>query len=261
MPVLRSVGKLLNRGNVSEKKGGGKGGHARAIKRARIAVRARQRPRGKGKGGHARAIKRAREAARWGKCGIVIVIPTLDVVQGERVGRLALAMAGCSIPVRVIVVHDERRQGFTKTVNRGMRRAASAEDVCLLNDDVEKFQRGWLEAMRKALYSSSRYGLCGPSGAGIAPMNKGRPGGRGVQVVDRISFWCVLLKREVISKVGLLNEAYIHYASDIVYCHSVKRKGWKCVWAKAVYLSHRHHGSGIQGKWKKHDRRIYRRRR
>lgn len=189
---------------------------------------------------------------------IAIVIPTLSESLGKDLGKVALATAGCSVPVRVIVAHDEHRQGFTKTANAGMRQARSNEDVCLLNDDISKFQYGWLEILRKVLYSNPRYGLSGPSGpSGAAPMNKGRPGQAGMQVVKQISFWCVLMKREMLNQLGLLDEAFIHYCSDNWYCLVMRRKGWKCIWAKAVYLHHRKHGSGLQREWRNHDRKIF----
>jgi len=193
--------------------------------------------------------------------GIAIVIPTLNKAKGEDVGKLALATAGCLGAVRILVSHDRKGQGFTKTVNQGMKAAKSSEDICLLNDDILKFQYGWLEILRRVLYSNKRFGLSGPSGAcGAAPMKNGIPGQVGTQVVKQISFWCVLMKREMLNDLGLLDEAFIHYCSDNWYCCVMRRKGWKCIWAKAVFLGHQKHGSGMQAKWRAHDRKEYFRR-
>jgi GT2 family glycosyltransferase len=138
-----------------------------------------------------------------------------------------------------------------------MRATEATEDICLLNDDVLEFQYGWLEILRKVLYLHPRYGLSGPSGAsGGAPMNKGRPGQTGTEIVRQISFWCVLMKREMLNELGLLDEAFIHYCSDNWYCHVMKRKKWQCVWARVVFLVHQKHGSGMQMKWRDHDRKI-----
>lgn len=192
---------------------------------------------------------------------ILIVIPTLTKSQGEDVGKVALATAGCSVPARLVVVHDEHRQGFTKTVNRGMRQSRKDEDICLLNDDITRFQYGWLEILRTVLYLRPNYGLSGPSGKSAAnPMKAGQPGGQGTQAVNIISFWCVLMKRTMLDKLGYLDEAYIHYCSDTGYCRMMKHKGWLCIWAKAVYLYHEHGGSGYKKAWRTHDRKIYMRR-
>lgn len=189
---------------------------------------------------------------------IAIVIPTLDPAKGVDVGELAKIMAGCKATVRVIVSTDEHRQGFTKTANWGMQQAAADEDICLLNDDILQFQYGWLGILSRALYSNPRYGIAGPSGrSSSAPASGGAPGQLGTQEVKQLSFWCVLFKREMLDELGLLDEAFIHYCSDTWYCNVMRQKGWKCVWAKAVFLEHRHHGSGIPGDWKNHDREIY----
>jgi GT2 family glycosyltransferase len=173
---------------------------------------------------------------------------------------MAVLSSGCG-SLELIVVYDKHKQGFTKTVNRGILEASLVSDICILNDDVFEFQYGWLEILRRVLYSNPRYGLSGPSGAcGAAPMNKGIPGQFGIQVVNQISFWCVLLKREMIDQIGILDEAFIHYCSDNWYCHTMRKHKWQCVWAKAVFLKHHKHKSGIQSKWKNLDRTEYFRR-
>jgi GT2 family glycosyltransferase len=191
--------------------------------------------------------------------GILIVIPTLKKELGESVGRMALATAGCSVPVRVVVVHDVKRQGFTKTVNIGMRQVKVSEDVCLLNDDVTQFQWNWLEILRQVLYSNSKYGLTGPSGnCGVPQIAQAGLGGSGVEALPHISFWCVLMKRSMLDDLGLLDEAYIHYNSDSEYCVRMQRSGWLAIWVKSVWLKHTKHGSGKKTKWRDHDIRVYR---
>jgi len=192
---------------------------------------------------------------------ISIVIPTLKREKGADTGNQAIISAGCQVPVELIVSLDKEKQGFSRTVNAGIKRADPESDICILNDDVTSFQFGWLEQLRRGLYVDSRYGLSGPSGkSAAAPMNTGVPGMRGLQVVDQISFWCVLLKREMIKDLGVLDEAFIHYCSDNWYCHVMSRSNWKCVWVKSVYLEHAHRGSGMQSKWRKHDRALFFRR-
>ncbi len=190
--------------------------------------------------------------------GIVIVIPTLKRSKGEKTGKLAAKTAGCSVPIRVIVSVDKHRQGFTKTANAGMRQVVDGADICLLNDDVSNFPYGWLEILRRVLHSNRRYGLSCPSGASAAsPMNSGRPGMSGTKVVSQASFWCVLLKGQMVKQLGLLDEEMVHYCSDNWYCHRMRSKGWKCVWARTVFLTHRKHGSGMQTEWRDLDRKVY----
>lgn len=190
---------------------------------------------------------------------ITIVIPTLDVARGESTGKMALATARCE--ARLIVSHDLDRTGFTKTCNRGMRQAKEG-DICLLNDDVLKFHHGWLATLQRALHHRKDYGIAGPSGgSSTAPMRGGRLGMEGLQEVRHMPFWCVLIKRTLIDEIGLLDEAFIHYASDSMYCDNTKRAGFKIVWVKDVYLEHQRHGSKLIGKWQKRDQALYRKRR
>ena len=185
---------------------------------------------------------------------IAIIIPTLDEERGNATGKLAQITAGCD--TRLIVVAGPRR-GFTKTVNDGLRQT-TAEDVCILNDDVTQFQHGWLAALHKGLYSQPNYGIAGPSGKSAAESRAGRVGMRGLQVCKHLSFWCVLIRRKTLDAVGLLDENYIHYCSDSAFCVAASKKGWKCVWVRSVYLEHTHHGSGLQSQWKLRDQHLYR---
>ena len=186
---------------------------------------------------------------------IAIIIPTLDRERAEATGRLALLSAGCDAR---LIISDGPERGFTKTVNDGLRQTTN-EDVCILNDDVTRFQHGWLATLQRALYSKSRYGIVGPSGKSAAKSRDGRIGMSGLEELRQLSFWCVLIRRAVIKEIGILDERFIHYCSDNEYCLRAHRKRWKCVWVKSVYLEHKHHGSGLRGKWKQHDQHILRR--
>lgn len=189
---------------------------------------------------------------------IAVVIPTLREEYGISTGKLALATAGTAAEVELVVSVDIARRGFTKTANAGMRKAKASADICLLNDDIGSFCWGWLEELRSGLYSNSSYGAAGPSGpSGTSPMKDGRPGQVGIQVVGQLPMWAFLVKRAVLDQLGLLDEELIHYCSDNLFCHKMRLAGWKCVWIKSVYLEHQKHGSGYQGAWREHDRKIF----
>lgn len=186
---------------------------------------------------------------------ISIIIPTLDHAQAKRTAQQALVNARCEAH---LIISDGPKRGFSKTVNDGIKRAPKQSDICLLNDDIFWFPHGWLTTMRRMLYSHERVGIVGPSGhSSTAPMRDGRLGMRGKESVDHVPFWCALIKRELINSIGLLDEAFIHYASDNWYCDCAKRNGWQMLWCKDVYLGHRQHGSGLIEKWKLHDSEMY----
>ena len=186
---------------------------------------------------------------------MLIVIPTLEQARGEQTGKLALATAGCE--ARLVVVHDVDKQGFTKTANEGFRQREADEDVCLLNDDVERFCYGWLRILQTALYSTAQYGLAGPSGKSQSGTRTGVRGGVGIQVVKMLPFWCVLIKSVVVDKIGYLDERFIHYSSDTWYCKDANRAGWKCAWVKSVFLGHASGASGYHAEWREHDTAVF----
>jgi len=182
-----------------------------------------------------------------------IVIPTLDATRGENTGKLALLAAG--MKTRLIVSAGPKR-GFTKTVNDGIRQTKD-EDICLLNDDVIGFSSGWLATLHQVLHSNPKYGIIGPSGkSSTPPTNTGKPGMQGIQIVDRLPFWCVLIHRKLIDTIGLLNEDFKHYGSDYDYCLRTRKAGWYCIWAREVFLNHQQHGSGIIAEWVNVDHRL-----
>ena len=182
---------------------------------------------------------------------IAIVIPTLDAEQAADTGALALLHAG--VDAKLIIVNGPPR-GFTKTVNEGLRQTTT-EDVCLLNDDVTWFQPNWLAALQIGLYIKPHYGIVGPSGHSATVAREGKLGETGITNVEKLSFWCVLLKRTMLDDIGLLDERYIHYRSDIEYCIRAARNGWQTIWVRDVWLKHEHHGSRVRGEWRKHDHR------
>lgn len=187
---------------------------------------------------------------------ILIVIPTLDPERGTDTGHRAQISAGCD--TRLVVIHDYHREGFTKTVNRGIRQRRYDEDVCLLNDDIEMFNYGWLRALNVTLCSDPCNGLVIPSGNCASTPRHGKLGDMGLRVSNTLPFWCVLLRRELINEIGLLNEAFIHYSSDTWYCIEAKRAGWRRIWIRAVYLWHHHQGSGFQQEWREHNHKVMR---
>lgn len=164
-----------------------------------------------------------------------LIIPTLDVVEANRVGRVAAERAGLN--VNLIVVHDQEHNGFTATVNRGLRQAQG--HVCLLNDDAEPETEGWLTLLLEQMEARQRVGFVGPSGAcRTAPQNTGRRGDkRRPKVVSHLAGFCLLVNREMIDEVGLLDERFRHYGSDVDW--QGRAVGWRSIWVPGVFCVHR----------------------
>lgn len=189
---------------------------------------------------------------------VLIIIPTLDPKRGADTAHRAQLSAACD--TRVIVAHDRHQYGFTKKANWGMRQGRPDEDICLLNDDVDVFNYGWLRALQNALYSRPKLGIVGPSGNCASSTNVGRMGDTGLQRINTLPFWCVLIRRDVVDKIGYMDEDFIHYSSDTWYCLEAKRAGFGRAWLRPLYLWHEHEGSGFRNEWRRHDAEVFKKR-
>ena len=183
-----------------------------------------------------------------------VVIPTLDTEKGETLARVAKATAGCE--ARFVVVTDRERAGFTRTVNRGMQAVGQIE-TCLLNDDISGFRQGWLADLHSRLAHSPDIGLIGPGPGRGYWLRTPETWPRHTYSAEHLSFWCVLIRQEMRQAGGLLDERYIHYASDYAYCDLAIELGWGVALCSDLGLSHHMGGSSAPPGWMGHDLRLY----
>ena len=61
---------------------------------------------------------------------------------------------------------------------------------------------------------------------------------------DWTSFACVLIRREVIEQIGLMDEGYFMYFDDIDYCRRARNAGWKILHYPQARVVHLRGGSG-----------------
>ncbi|MHB1047364.1 MAG: glycosyltransferase family 2 protein [Thermoanaerobaculia bacterium] len=66
---------------------------------------------------------------------------------------------------------------------------------------------------------------------------------RRLKEVGYLPFACVLMRREAIDEVGLLNERFFFYMEDVEYCERLSRAGWRVLLMLAVDVPHVHGGS------------------
>lgn len=60
---------------------------------------------------------------------------------------------------------------------------------------------------------------------------------------DWLGFACVLIRREVIERVGPMDEGYFMYFEDIDYCRRIREAGWKVLYWPAPKVVHLQGGS------------------
>jgi len=158
--------------------------------------------------------------------------------------------------MRVEVVFNSQNEGFARGINRGMRQS-QAPYLCLLNNDIV-VTGGWLAEMIKVAESAPEVGIVNPSSNNFGlrfntPLEESVQGlrklsGRWVEMNACVGF-CMLIKREVIKKVGFLDDRYGYaYFEDTDYSRRAQAAGYKCVMAKGCYV---YHAEGKSGKFLK----------
>lgn len=158
---------------------------------------------------------------------------------------------------------NDKNEGFPRGCNIGIRMAAPDDDILLLNNDTIVTPR-WLENLQKCLYSSEDIGAAGAVSGhhenlqGVnftyetmdkmqecADANNVSDSARWEQKVFLIGF-CLLIKREVINKIGLLDEAYSPgYVEDNDLSLRIIEAGYRLMLCHDCFIHH-YLGSGFR---------------
>ncbi len=158
------------------------------------------------------------------------------------------------------LVQGEHNAGFSANVNRGLRAADPHHDVVLLNSDVIPM-RDWLACLQYATTSSPRIGIVGAKL--LYPDNRIQYGGtvrnsRAPEWFDhryrfKAATWgpanvagptlaatgaCMYITRDVLDRVGLLDEQYSMGYEDVDYCLRVWQAGYQVIYAPSAQLHH-----------------------
>jgi GT2 family glycosyltransferase len=165
------------------------------------------------------------------------------------------------------IIENKDNLGFSKAVNQGLRQA-KGDKVLLLNSDTQLTKNSlknlleFEKAVHPAVVGSQMLnpdktvqGSCfflptinrafleywlGKRGY----FSKYYPSGNAPVEVEAISGGVMLLPKEVIDKVGLLDERYFMYFEDLDYCRRVRESGYKIYYLPSSQIIHEHGASG-----------------
>ena len=174
--------------------------------------------------------------------------------------------------LKVKLIQNSENLGFAKAVNQGME-MSTGDFVLLLNSDV-LVKNNSVNQMMDYLKNDSKAGIVGPlfyypngqcqPSAGKFPslsreairfsmLGKIFFGGtltynnifarkfyKQPSNVDWLSGGCMLIRRQVIRQIGLLDENYFFGVEDFDYCLRAKKVGWKIMFLPSAEIIHYH---------------------
>lgn len=159
-----------------------------------------------------------------------------------------------------VLLTSDQNAGFAANTNRGLRACAEDRDVVILNSDVQALGR-WLECLQYAAYLHPDNGIVGaqlqyPDGRiqfGGTVRNRDRPRWFDHRYRFKRADWgpagapspalavtgaCMYVRREVIERVGLLDERYPMAYEDVDWCLRTWQAGLRVLYFPAAQLVH-----------------------
>ncbi len=175
--------------------------------------------------------------------------------------------------ISIELVRLRPNRGFIKAANAGLMRSQK-EFACLLSNDTIVTEE-WLDRMCALAETDRHIGIINPlsSTFGLYP-SKGQSIEELAESLKKFSLtytetaacvgFCMLIKEEVIKKIGGLDEAYgIGYFEDTDYSRRAHAAGFKCLIAKDAYVWHKEHSTfqskEIEDSFKKNKEIFYKR--
>jgi len=148
----------------------------------------------------------------------------------------------------VTLVRNEENLGYVKAVNQGLK-VSSAPYVCIMNNDTVPGV-DWLENMVKFAEAHKEIGLANPLCDGHQDLSiddyAKRVAGNGDRYMEmnQCFGFCTLIKREVIDKIGYLDEAFgMGGYDDTDYSMRALKAGYLCASVHSSYVYHKKHVS------------------
>jgi len=141
-----------------------------------------------------------------------------------------------------LLIRNTKNLGFVKAVNQGF---VSSENpyICVLNNDTAAHDSWLLLLVKIAEISGANIGIVNPA-SNI--FGKNSPDGNELewQELDTARGFCMLIKREVIDKIGLFDVAYgIGYFEEKDFSRRARNVGYVCARAKASFVYHKDRAS------------------
>lgn len=147
--------------------------------------------------------------------------------------------------VKIELLKNSENLGWTKAINQGIKKS-TAPYLCFLNNDCI-VMKGWLTQMLRVATSYPLIGLINPTfninrqTLEDFRLKSAHPDNRRIQYIElnECNGACMLVKRELIEKIGGLDESFgMGGMDDSDFSRRAAKTGYRCVCARASYVFH-----------------------
>lgn len=196
-----------------------------------------------------RCIASIRDDESYGNYEIIVI----DNASGD--GTAEYLRSLCQEEARSRALENRDNEGFAAGVNAGLALSRGEYLVVLNNDTV--VTRGWLRTLSRHLRTDPQIGLLGPISNAVDNEARVHVSYRAIEAmpdqafhltrarlgevfeIEALSFFCVMMRREVYEKIGNLDPNYgLGYFEDDDYCQRVREVGLRVCCARDVFVHH-----------------------
>lgn len=138
------------------------------------------------------------------------------------------SISGSALPSGVIWLAGTRPFVFARNVNLGIA-ACPDGHVVVIGDDGSLETRGGFDLLEEELERNVELGVVSAAIRGSVgnERQKHTPTAGLVAEPEMLAFVCVMIRRETLVRVGLLDESFTGYGfDDVDYCWRVRANGW-----------------------------------
>lgn len=166
----------------------------------------------------------------------------IEIIVVDDGSKEPVARAIAKVFPNVKVFRNDSNLGFAKTVNRGISNASN-QYILLLNNDIKIKNPRWLGIMLNDMEKYS-LDLAAPAGGRMDDRWNYIPGEakkRGEKFAYLVG-WCLLVKRAVFDKIGLMPENFDRgFFEDVLFGYRAKKAGFNAGIVEGTGVEHLYH--------------------
>ena len=137
-----------------------------------------------------------------------------------------------------LLIRNNTNLGFVKAINQGFK-ISTLPYVCLLNNDT-RVTKNWLTNLINTIETAPRnVGIANPT-SNVFGQNQAENRDNSWQEMHSCKGFCMLIKKEVIAKIGFFDEIYSPgYFEEKDFCQKAINAGYMCILAKGAFVFHK----------------------